>query len=628
MTTHTDDRDFGSYELLARIGEGPRGPVFVARRPGDAATEVLYVVALSTFATGEDELMRAFVRDVETIARLRHPHVLGVVEIGVNTAGHYVVMEHVDGASLSAVQDRHRAIRPPRLVMTTMLDALDGLHAAHSIREDGAVQPVVHGSLSSDSLLLGLDGACRITGFGHVRPRVQTKPSHRNTTATGYLAPEQVTGDALDPRTDVFALGVVLWNALTGRRLFHDRVEHMTMSNVLERKIPRPSTIGLCPPPALDAVVMKALERDPDHRFQSASEMAGALRAAARAAACLAAGTEVGEWLTTTFGSELAVRRHAIRELINHPAPRRQIPVLASPGSAPSADSRDELSLDELARASAAPPRRSTALAVAPIAYPPEPGQRRQLATVAAASLLMVGLLIAWRWSTVSAAPDVTAALDRDATEPAAGGPGAGPELEVTVLDVRTATIDPAVPATGPAAATAQGPAAASAPGPAATTTPGPAAATASAARTVEPTAITSARAPAEPATGTARTVEPTAITSARAPAEPAPGTAARTAETAVVTSAPAAATATAAPSSRTAQRPKKPSHPAAPARNDAHPEARTDARPDPRPDPRGDPAETRPVTPRTDAAPPRPAVPKAEPPARPTMEPNPYLYK
>ena len=218
--------------------------------------------------------MRAFVRDVESVARIRHPNVIGIVEIGVNAGGHYVVMDHIEGATLSAIEDRHRAIRPPRLVMTAIIDALNGLSATHSIREDGIVQPLIHGSLSPAHLNIGLDGTCRVAGFGHVRPRVQTKPSHRSTIATGYLAPEQLIGAAIDPRTDLFAVGVVLWNALTGKRLFHDRIEHMTMSNVLERKVPRPSAIGLCPPSALDAVVMKALERDPERRFHGAAEMA------------------------------------------------------------------------------------------------------------------------------------------------------------------------------------------------------------------------------------------------------------------------------------------------------------------------------------------------------------------
>lgn len=466
MTAIADVPDFGQYELLARIGEAPRGPVFVARRTGDATSDLLYVLALSTFATGEDEPMRAFVRDVESVARIRHPNLLGIVEIGVNTGGHYVVMDHVEGATLSAVHDRHRAIRPPRLVMTTIIDALNGLHAAHSIREDGLVEPLIHGSLSPDHLIVGLDGTCRVAGFGHMRPRVQTKPSHRSTTATGYLAPEQLTGAAIDPRSDLFALAVVLWNALTGKRLFHDRLEHMTMSNVLERKVPRPSAIGLCPPPALDSVVMKALERDPGRRFQAAAEMASALRDAARAAACLAPGTEVGEWISTTFGSDLATRRRALRDLGARPAAQREIPVLPPPGGAAPADTgADELALDELARATASQPRQptqtQTPIAVAPIAYPEAP-PRRQLAIIAAASFAVVAIVLGWRWSVAAPAIDETATLEPGAAEPPLPGAALAPlpiELEVTVLDVHSAANEPATaPATPAAPATATAP--------------------------------------------------------------------------------------------------------------------------------------------------------------------------
>jgi eukaryotic-like serine/threonine-protein kinase len=450
MTAIVDEPEFGQYELLAKAGEGPRGPVFVARTRGDVRAELLHVVALSTFATGEDEPMRAFVRDVEYVAQLRHPNLIGVVDIGINTLGHYVVMDHVEGATLSALQDRHRASRPPRLVVTPILDALYGLHAAHSIREDGVARPLIHGSISPDHLIIGLDGTCRVAGFGNV-PRIQTRPSHRSRTAFGYMAPEQLTGAATDPRTDVFAVGVVLWNALTGKRLFHDRIDHLTMSNVLERTIPRPSTIGLGPPPALDAVVMKALERDPAHRFRSAAEMANALGEAAREAGCLAQGPEVSAWIATTFGGELATRARLLREraarVVIGTGVLPTLPPLGAP--APDSAARDELSADELARATGPLPLLS-APTLSPIAASrsPEPRRHRRLAIVAAASFAVVASVLGWRWSATASVTGEGAAVDPRTAPPAAGSP-LPIELEVTVLEVRPAS--PLAPAPAPA---------------------------------------------------------------------------------------------------------------------------------------------------------------------------------
>ncbi len=551
MTASAEGPSYGPYELLAKISDGPRGPAFVARLRSESGAEPRYVVELHAFATGEDEPQRAFHHDLARAARLRHKQVVRVVETGTAPAGDYVVVEYVEGATLSELQERHRAIRPPRLVLATVIDALHGLHAAHTLRVEGAASSagdpaLVHGSVSPDALVIGLDGTCRVTGFGNVRPRVQTRSSHRTQTAIGYLAPEQLTGAPVDPRADVFSIGVVLWNALTGKKLFHDRIEHMTMSNVLARKVPRPSSIGLSPPQVLDATVLKALERDPDRRFQDADELAQALRDVARGAACLAATSEVSEWITTTFGSELAARRRTIRELAQSPRRAAEVSVLARVAGPAAAEptARDELSLDELARATDPPPRSGAmppaggdgdAPGVAPEAAPRRPA-RAPLALVGFAAFAVVALVLGWRWSVAAAAAG---------SDPPAAGSVA---LEVTVLDVRSAAAETA----RPAAVAESGAANPSAP---------------MGGDPIEPTATASTasldRAPPSPAVTVAPTRTPTRR---RLPRASAPSRAASTGD-------------------------------------------------------RPEPAEPRPTEP-------RPELPPTPPPARPTLEANPYLYK
>jgi hypothetical protein len=575
MTAIVDPPGFGQYELLAKIGEGPRGPVFVARTPGEASADTLHVLEVCAFSTDEDEAVRTFVRDVERAAGIRDRNVISIVEIGANAAGHYVVMEYIEGCTFSEIQERHRAIRPPRLVLATVIDALQGLHAAHSLCGDDGPRPLAHGSLSPDHMLIGLDGACRVSGFGNARPRVQTRPSHRSRSTTGYMAPEQLNGGEVDQRADLFSVGVVLWNALTGKKLFHDRIEHMTMSNVLERKVPRPSTIGLSPPPAFDAVVLKALERDPVRRFQTAADMARALHDVARAASCLAGGAEVGEWITTTFGTELAARRRTIREIAARvalplAAPPQEISELPRLGvtAPPESTARDELSLDELARA-ADPPVRSAIPALSPItgaphAYPQVPA-RRQLAIIAVAAFAVVACVLGWRWALVVATTEDGPALESAASlsgaRPAAPSPSppSQVELEVTVLEVRTVTAT-ATKTT----ATTTGPATETTPAPAKPWTPPP------------PGAPSPDKALAPPAV-------------AAPPVAPA------------VTSSPARAPVRAV--KRPPQRPAPPQRPS---------------------EVRADPPEPKPPEPRPEPPPP----PKAETPPRPTLESNPYLYK
>jgi serine/threonine-protein kinase len=349
-------------------------------------------------------------------------------------------MPYLDGATLAELQDRHRAIRPPRLVIAAVLDALHGLHAAHAYRRDGVALPLIHGGLTPDQLWIGSDGACRITGFGNARPRVQTRPSHRSAAATAYLAPEQLQGGAVDHRSDLFAIGVVLWNALTGKKLFHDPIDHMTMSNVLERKVPKPSAIGLCPPPALDAIVLAALDRDPERRFQSAAELAGALRDVARGAGCLASGSELAEWLAATFGHELAEQREIVAELAARPPSTAELPALPRLVAplAPEATARDYLSLDELSRALAPVPR-------APEPPPPEPASvnypeappRRRLATTAAVAFAAVTCVLGWRWS-VTSSQGGEVAMAEPIEGPLAAARVPARSLEVSVLEVRS----------------------------------------------------------------------------------------------------------------------------------------------------------------------------------------------
>jgi serine/threonine-protein kinase len=440
MTNAADEPGHGRYDLLAKLGEGPRGPRFVARRAGSVAADPWFELELSAFATGEDELLRTFVRDAERATRLAHRNVLGIVDLGTTAAGRFVVTEHVADATLSELQARDAATRRPRVVLAAVIDALHGLHAAHTLCIDGVAQALIHGGIDPGRLRIGLDGVCRISGFGHARPRVQTRPSHRTQSAAGYMAPEQLTGAEFDHRADLFAIGIVLWNALTGKKLFHDRIEHLTMSNVLERRIPRPSLVGLSPPPALDAAVVKALERDPDRRYQTAAEMAAALRDVARGAACLAPASEVSEWVTSAFGGELAARHRTIEQLASQPRPPdaelSMLPPLGRPARAETA-AREELSIEELTRAVTGAP--AIAAPAAPADRPrTRAPARKQLAILTIAAFAVVAVVLGWRTSHADddVAPEPAAAPGSQPAPASQAPPAPRIALEVTVLDV------------------------------------------------------------------------------------------------------------------------------------------------------------------------------------------------
>jgi serine/threonine-protein kinase len=163
-------------------------------------------------------------------------------------------------------------------------------------------------------MLVGIDGTCRLSDFGIAKAAAAVAP--RGGVAThgkpAYLSPEQAEGRSFDRRVDIFSLGVVMWNALTGERLFDGADVKATLANVREKEIPLPSTVGLRPPACLDAICLQALARDPAVRYQSAEEMAADLRAVAIREELLAPSSDVARWVTSTFGEELQVRRLAV----------------------------------------------------------------------------------------------------------------------------------------------------------------------------------------------------------------------------------------------------------------------------------------------------------------------------
>ena len=183
-------------------------------------------------------------RSARIASRLHHPNVVGIVDIGNLANQHYLVMDYVEGCTLSELLKVHRKTRPPHLIIPIVLDALTGLHAAHSLTDDdGSPLTLVHCDFSPQNMLVGTNGICRTTDFGIARAS-NALPERSSITRgkPAYLAPEQITGRPFDHRADIFASGVVLWNALTGEQLFKGDTPEEVLDKVLNmQKIGRAS---------------------------------------------------------------------------------------------------------------------------------------------------------------------------------------------------------------------------------------------------------------------------------------------------------------------------------------------------------------------------------------------------
>ena len=311
----------GRYEVLLRIARGGMGTVYLCRITGEGGFRRLFALkVIRDHLSRNPEYVEMLLQEARIASRLHHPNVVGIVDIGTFADQHYLVMDYVEGCTLSDLLKIHASNRPPHLLVPIMLDALTGLHAAHTLTDDdGSPLTLVHCDVSPQNMLVGTNGVCRITDFGVARA---ARVFHGDAPGGGeharvtrgkpaYLSPEQVLGESLDHRSDVFSAGVVLWNALTGSQLFGGDSPEATLRQVLERPIPPPSSAGLRPPACFDKVVLRALQRDRTRRYQSAEEMLIDLRRVAITQDYLAPPSEVATWVTNTFGQQLELRRRA-----------------------------------------------------------------------------------------------------------------------------------------------------------------------------------------------------------------------------------------------------------------------------------------------------------------------------
>jgi len=308
------------FELIAELASGGMGTVFLARLGGAGGFQRLYAIkVLHEHLAKHPEFIEMFLDEARLAASIHHPNVVSIVEIGASDAGHYLVMDYVEGDTaaqlfLGAAQDKRKV--PVRVILRIVLDVLAGLHAAHERQDDeGHPLEIVHRDVSPHNILVGVDGASRITDFGIARAatRLAVTRSGQLKGKLAYMAPEQARSEAVDRRADVFAMGICLWEMLTGERLFKAEGEGETLNRVLYEPIPTPRGTDPDIAPEIDDVCMKALTRDPDTRYATAAEFADALEKTARALDLLGSHREVAACVNDILGADVKERRAELR---------------------------------------------------------------------------------------------------------------------------------------------------------------------------------------------------------------------------------------------------------------------------------------------------------------------------
>lgn len=289
------------YELIDRIGRGGMATVHRARVCGIAGFERIVAVKqlLPSLASSAADVGR-FVREARIASWLAHTNIVQVHDIGCSDAGHFMVMEYLEGQPLDQLAAAARASAthlPLGVVLSLLLELCDALDHIHTrTGNDGRPLDIVHRDISLANLFVRNSGHLKLLDFGIATARGLVAPTEV-AGKPGYMAPETIRRGPTDARVDIFAFGVVAWELLTGVRLFHDRNDSETFQNVLCRPVPPPSQYRRATPKALDDLVLAALERDPARRISSAAQLRDRVDVVIRSTSVDAKPSAVARWL-------------------------------------------------------------------------------------------------------------------------------------------------------------------------------------------------------------------------------------------------------------------------------------------------------------------------------------------
>lgn len=302
------------YELLGELATGGMATVYLARlRRAMGWSRLVAIKCMHPQYAKDPSFASMFVDEARLTARLRHPNIVPTLDIVSEGGQLLIVMEYIEGESLAGllrlVRDAGDRI-PVAVACAIIHDLLLGLHEAHEARDDdGTALAIIHRDVSPQNVVIGLDGLTRVLDFGvaKARSRVHHSNEHEIKGKIPYMPPEQLFGEGVDRRVDVYAAGVLLWEALVGTRLFEGSSEEVLVRRIDAGDVAAPSSRVSGISPELDAVVMRALCKDRDGRFPTALAMAEALSAIV----ALPPRTEISAWMKR-FASPRAIPTAAI----------------------------------------------------------------------------------------------------------------------------------------------------------------------------------------------------------------------------------------------------------------------------------------------------------------------------
>lgn len=310
----------GRYRVVDEIGIGGMASVHLARMDGPGGFQKWVAIKKIHAHLVEDEsFVQMFLDEARVAARISHPNVATVFDLGRHEDTYWIAMEYLHGEPLREVMRRTEELgtaMPPEIACRVIADAAEGLHSAHELLgKNGEKLNLVHRDVTPHNLFVTYDGVTKVVDFGIAK--FSSRMSHtRAGTLKGklaYMSPEQVHGEGIDRRTDIFALGVVLWELTTGQRLFRMENDIDTLARVQECNVPQPSTLIRGYPVDLEKIVMKALAKNRGERFRTARELSRALQSLLMRRGLFIASDEVAAYTQSIFADRIQKREAHLR---------------------------------------------------------------------------------------------------------------------------------------------------------------------------------------------------------------------------------------------------------------------------------------------------------------------------
>jgi tRNA A-37 threonylcarbamoyl transferase component Bud32 len=312
---------FGKYELLSRIAAGGMAEIFLARAASIKGFEKYLVIKrILPHKTRDQNFVTMFLDEARVAATLDHPNIVQIYDVGAIDGEYFIAMEYLIGEDLLELVRagiKGGFGKPPlEVVLTVLGGALAGLHYAHDRRNfDGQPLNIVHRDVTPGNIVITYDGAVKLVDFGIAK--AATRDVNQDTRSGAlkgkiqYMSPEQCKGENLDRRADLFAVGIILYELTTGKRLYHEKSDFETLKKIVEGPVPDPALVVPDYPPALREVVMKALAKSPDARYATARELQLDLDAFARGERLVTGQVALSQYCEKVFAEKLNAWRAA-----------------------------------------------------------------------------------------------------------------------------------------------------------------------------------------------------------------------------------------------------------------------------------------------------------------------------